>query len=329
MRCFIALSSANTIVPLGIWYSNTMIVRHEYRGGVWIDLEQPTEDEIQQIAHEFSINERIETELLSPTPTPLVIRDDSHTLLVLHFPAQNTKNDEAENQEIDFLIGKHFIVTARYEVIVPLHRLKKIFETRDLVAGRESVTTDILLEILFAHLYASVRDYTNNIANRLEHIERDMFDGHERRTVRAISSISREFLHLEAAIANQEEPLNRFLQALTQHGFFDVSFSERKERILAERVQVMQFVKTHRAVAIEMRETNAALLEASQNEIMKMLTIITVIVLPLELIAFIFGMHARGTPLEGNPNAFFIIMGLMLAAVTLMTVYFARKRWIF
>jgi len=312
-----------------MWYSRNMIFRHEYRGGVWIDLEQPTENEIRQIAQEFSINERIEKELFSPSPTPFVIRDANQSLLVLHFPAHNSEKDEAENQEIDFLVGKHFIVTVKYAVIAPLHHLKKLFETRDLVAGRESVTTDILLEILFAHLYASTRDYTNHIANSLERIERDMFDGHERRTVRAISSISREFLHLESALANQEEPLHHFLQALMQYDFFGDSFNERIERITAERAQVMHFVKTHRAVATEMRETNIALLEANQNEIMKMLTIITVIVLPLELIAFIFGMHARGTPFEENPDAFLIIMGLMLGAGVLMTVYFARKRWIF
>lgn len=265
-----------------------MIFRYQYRGGVWIDLEQPTEDEIQQIAHEFSINERIEAEIVSPTPAPIVIGDDSHTLMVLHFPAHNAENDEAENQEIDFLVGKRFIVTVRYTVIEPLHLLKKLFETRDLVAGRESVTTDILLEVLFAHLYASIRDYTNHIANRLEYIEKDMFDGHERRTVRSISSISREFLHLEAALANHEEPLNRFLKTLTQHEFFDASFNERAERILAERAQVMHFVKTHRAVAIEMRETNTALLEARQNEIMKTLTIVTFVVeVSILLLAFI------------------------------------------
>ena len=306
-----------------------MIFRYEYLGGVWADLEQPTEDEIRQIAHEFSINERIETELLSPTPSPLVIGDDSSTLLILHFPAKNTENDETKDQEIDFVIGSNFIVTARYEVIAPLHRLKKLLETKNLVSNKESITTDVLLEILFAHLYASVCDHTNHTASHLERIERDMFDGHERKTVRSISNVSREFLHLEAALADQEEHLNNFLRMLEQNNFFDASFSERSERILAERARVTRLVTTHRAVATELRETNAALLEASQNEIMKMLTIITVIVLPLELIAFIFGMHARGTPFEEDPNAFIIIMGLMLGAVTLMTIYFARKRWIF
>ena len=307
-----------------------MIFRYEYQGGVWIDLEQPTEEEVRDIAREFSIGERIETELLSPTPTPLVTEDANGTLAIFHFTAQNTEEGGGtERQELDFVVGEHFILTVRYEVIAPLHHLKKLFETRNLVTDRESITSDVLLEILFAHLYASVRDHTNHLTGRLSRVELEMFNGHERKTVRSISSISREFLHLEAALANQEEPLERFLKSRTLLTLFGPSFEARAERIFAERAQVMRLVKTHRAVATEMRETNAALLEARQNEIMKTLTIITVIVLPLELIAFIFGMHAQGTPLEQNPNAFWIIMALMIGAIMLVATYFARKRWIF
>lgn len=306
-----------------------MIFRHEYRGGVWVDLEQPSEDEIRQVAHEFSISERIETELLYPTPAPLVASDISAALLVLHFPAQGVADGETKSQEIDFIVGDHFVLTVRYEVIAPLHLLKKILEAQKLVAGHAAITTDVLLEILFAHLYTSVRDHTNHIASRLVRVEQDMFDGRERATVRLISNLSREFLHLEAALANQEEPLGRFLQTLAGHNFFGNSFTERIARIMAERTQVAHFISTNRAVATELRETNSTLLEARQNEIMKTLTVITFSVLPLELTALVFGMHVPGTPLEQNPDAFWIIIALMLAIVGIMMLFFARKRWIF
>jgi len=306
-----------------------MVFRYKYRGGVWVDLEKPTEDEIHKVAKEFSINERLEKEMLSPTPAPLVIDGGSSALLELHFPTQSAESGETENQEIDFIVGDHFIVTVRYEVVAPVHHLKKLFETRDLVTGHESITTDVLLEILFAHLYAAVHDYTNHLSNCLERIEQDMFNSHERKTVRRISDISRAFLHLEASLANQEEPLSRFLKAHTLRDFFDASFGERVERILEGRTQAMRLVKTYRAVATEMRETNTALLESHQNEIMKTLTVITFIFLPLELITFIFGMGALGTPLRQNPNAFWIITGSMAVIGMFITLFLARKRWIF
>lgn len=296
---------------------------------MWVDIEQPTADEIRDVAHEFGISERIEAELLAATPIPIAAGEAGAALLILHFPAHGSDDGETFDQEIDFIVGKHFILTVRYEVVAPLHHLKKMLEAQSLVSGRMPFSTDVLLEILFAHLYASVRDHANHIAQRLTHVEHEMFSGNERHTVRVISSISREFLHVEAALANQEEPLERFLGTLSQHDLFGASFSERTARMLAERTQVLRLITTHRAVATELRETNTALLESRQNEIMKTLTIINVVVLPLELIAFIFGMHASGTPLLSHPDAFWIIMAIMLGSVLVTLLFFVRKRWIF
>ncbi len=306
-----------------------MVFRYEYSGGIWIDLEQPNVEEVRDIAREFSISERLETELLSPTPSPLVAEDEGAALLVLHFPVHEAEGSDTKVQEIDFIIGSNFIVTVRYEVIVPLHHLKKLLEAQKLVSNHSAITTDVLLEILFAHLYTSVRDHTDHAAESLSRVEHTMFDERERDTVQSISKIGREFLHLEAALANQEESLIRFLATLGQRDFFGPSFGQRSQRILAERTQVAQLVTTYRAIAAELRETNAALLGARQNEIIKTLTVITVVILPLELIAVTFGIHAPGAPLEQNPNAFWIIIGLMFSTVVLMLVYFSRKRWIF
>lgn len=305
-----------------------MLFRYTHRGGVWIDLESPTEDEVRAVVKEFSIDERLESELLSPTPTSVVASGTNMVFLVLHFPVHNAGGGEMRDQEIDIIASHDFIITTHYEVIEPFHRLQKLLETQQIITTHDAITTDVLLEILFTHLYTSVRDYIDHVVDRLNRVERDMFNGLERTTVRLISNISREFLHIDAALANQEEPLNRFLATLAKRGLFNESFAERAERMRAERAQIAQLSTTHRAVATELRETNTALLGARQNEIMKMLTMITVIVLPLELIAFIIGMHVPGTPLEGNPNAFAIIMLFMLATVGVMTAFFARKRWL-
>jgi len=305
-----------------------MLFRYTYHGGTWIDLEHPTEEEVQRIARECSLSQRLATELSTPTPTPLVASDSGVTFLVLHFPTRGATDGEIRDQEIDFVIGENVIITVRYEVVASLHRLRKVLETQQLIAPHGAMTTDVLLEVLFTHLYTSVRDHINQASENLARIERDMFNGKERTTVRAISDASREFLHVEASLANQEGPLDRFLRALSAKGAFGATFGERAERILAEHAQVARLAKTYRAVATELRETNAALLEARQNEIMKTLTVITFGVLPLELIALIFGMHELGTPLENNPEAFWIVLAFMFGIGGIMMVFFARRRWL-
>jgi len=305
-----------------------MIYRNEYRGGVWVDLEQPSEEEIRDIVQEFSVSKQFEKEMLSPTPFPMVAAEGDTVLLVLHFPAPGSADGNTGNQEVDFIVGKHFILTVRYEVIAPLYHLKKLLEAQKLIGGKDSITTDVMLEILFAHLYTSVRDHIEHVVDNLARVEQEMFDGRERSTIRNISNISREFLHVEAMLANQEESLGRFLKALAGSGSFGPAFGERTERILAERTQVARFIMTHRAIAAELRETNNALLSARQNEVIKILTVVSFIFLPLALIAKIFAMKIKVMPFVDDPNGFWIILGFMFVVAGLLTLFVVRKRWV-
>ncbi len=305
-----------------------MTFRYEYLNGVWIDLEQPDETEIRQVAKELNINERLERELLSPTPISTVAGNDDMALLVLHFPTHGVEEGKTKSQEIDFIVGKNFILTVRYEIVAPLHHLKKLLETEQLVGGKIQITTDVLIEILFAHLYTAMRDHVSHIADKLSRVERDMFDGRERSTVTAISNVSREFLHFEASVANQEGSLRHFLASLERNNYFGPSFSSRVVRILDERDHVERVIRTHRAVASEMRETNIAMLEVRQNEIIKTLTVVNFIFLPLGLISWVFAMRTEGMPLIASEHSFWIVMGGMAVVALLLFLFVARKRWL-
>ncbi|MEK7060418.1 MAG: CorA family divalent cation transporter [Patescibacteria group bacterium] len=306
-----------------------MIFRHEYLKGIWVDIERPGENEIRQVAEEFSLGEHIEKELLYPTPTPLVSNDENMALLILHFPAHGASDGETKSQEVDIVVGKNFIVTVRYEVVAPLHHLKKLLEAQNMVEGRTPITTDVMLEVLFAHLYTSVRDHINHVADNLSRVEKEMFDGRERTTVRSISNISREFLHAEASLATQEESLNNFMNVLEKSEFFDGSFKLRAEHIKVERSNVARVVKTHRAVATELRETNMALLSVKQNAVMKTLTTVNFIFLPLGLISWTFAMRTDGMPLIDSPNAFWIVLAIMSIVAMLLTAFFIKRRWLY
>lgn len=305
-----------------------MIYRHQHHGGIWLDLEQPTDSEIHEVAREFGISNRIEAELLAPSPLPLVATDQETLLLIMHFPTHGQGDGNLKDQEVDFVVGKHFVITVRYEVIASLDHLRKLLETEELMAHSSKLGADTLLEILFAHLFASIRDHTNHLAANLTRVEHQMFTGKERETIRAISNLSREFLHLESALASQEEPLMRFLKILSERGFFGASFAERAARVLAERGQVARMLAKHRAFAIELRETNTALINTAQNEIMKTLTIMAFVTFPLTLISSLFGMNTKELPIVGLPGDFWLIIGMMVTLTAGFFIFFRIKHWL-
>ncbi|MDO8624049.1 MAG: magnesium transporter CorA family protein [bacterium] len=308
-----------------------MMFRFEREGTHWIDLENPTADEVREAAHELGFGGRIIEELISPSPLPLVLHEEPAALLVLHFPSLVTgarSASQTPQKEVDFVVGKHFVLTVRYEVVAPLHELRRLLETNTLLGKNARTPADALLELLFNHLYGNIRIEVSQAGRRLERIEQELFAGKESTTVRAISEISREFLHLEATIAGEEDALTLFLDDLSDKEIFGPSFTPRSKRILAQHAQTAHFVATLRAVAAELRETNAALLNTKQNEIMQRLTVVTFMLLPLSLIVNMFEMNLPGVPFSTHPQAFWVIVGIMCIVAGVLIFFFTRKRWL-
>lgn len=304
-----------------------MLFRFKERGIEWIDLENPTPDEIREAARELDIGGRIIEELISPTPFPRLLHDDAVVLLVLHFPTEGAGVDPSL-QEVDFVVGKDFVLTVRYEVVAPIHELRKLLETEQYTSLKNNYSAALVLELLFNHLFGSVRDFAAHSAKRLERIERELALGKDRATIYSIAEINRLFLHLESAIAGHETPLTFFLTELQGRSLFGATFAARANRILAERAQTIRLVETYRAIATEVRETNASLLNAKQNEIIKTLTMMIFVTAPLSLIGIIFAMETDYLPIVGLPGDFWIIIGSMVVLTLCFLAYFKVRRWL-
>ncbi len=305
-----------------------MILRHQLGGITWIDIEAPTEDELARTMSEFDIDARIESEMISPTPYPLFVPFHNYLYLVLHFPTA-ADDGGTRDQEIDFVVGKDFIITGRYDGIDPIHNLHKVFEAEELLGlDKAHVKTPMLIERIFRRMYSAIGVEVEQAAERLERIERDIFAGKERATVHAISRAGRTLLRFETTLARHEEPLSAFVDELSDAHYFGKAFAEHGAHIRAERDHALNLITSYRAVATELRDTNDSLLSASQNEVMKTLTVVTFIVFPLSLIAALFQMNVLGAPLSQNPHGFWIVLACMIAVSSFLGWFVVRRGWL-
>jgi magnesium transporter len=305
-----------------------MVTRHTRQDFTWVDLEAPDRNELHAVMEEFGIHAEIEEEIVAPTPYPLVALFPGHAYLVLHFPTADLDGG-TRAQEIDVIIGKNFMVTARYELVGTIVNLHKAFEAEEML-GTESVKVvegPAIIERVLRKLYAAMSDEVEQTAQALDKIERDIFSGKERTTVHAISETGRLLLRFETTLARHREPLATFLKTLSGASFFGKKFALPAARIEAERAHVAGLVGAYKAVANELRTTNDSLLSSSQNEVMKIFTAISVVLLPLTLIAALFGMHTKHGPILGTPHDFWIIILLMVIVATLSVVFMKFKKW--
>lgn len=305
-----------------------MLTRHERGKITWIDLESPTREELSDVMQEFGIDAQVEEEIATVTPYPLSFSSSRYIYLVLHFPTTDP-NGGTKSQEIDFIVGKHFLITARYEIIKTIHNLHKVFEAEELLGLHGNIqSADALLERVMRRLYGAIREEVEEMNVALDKIERDIFGGKEKATVRTISETNRVLLRFDTILKRHAESLPAFLNQLCAPTFFGKKFVDRTLRIQAEHDHVASLVSSHREVAAVLRETNDSLLSASQNSVMKDLTVIASITLPLGLITDLFQMNVADAPLANDPHAFWIIIGIIITASIGLILYSKQRKWL-
>lgn len=303
-----------------------MLTRYEHKGTVWIDCERPTVEEIESLVEEFQLGAFVERELLSPSPKPRIDLFPNFIYTVLHFPASRDTRGTLQSREVDLIILKSAVITVHYESVPAIHDFARSFESSLLMkrAVKELHSGHIVFE-LSSRLYRAVEDELDASEDAVNKIESDIFSRRERELVRPISELTREVLNHKRTIAGQDDVLRELEIAATslfgsEYKAFVASMSALQFRV-STRAQLLLDVL--RALA----DTNNALLSTRQNEIMKNLTVMASIMLPLSLVSSLFGMNTVDNPIVGSPNDFWIILLILAAVGVVCACYFWIKRW--
>lgn len=299
--------------------------RYLQNGVVWVDLESPSRDEVQDVVDEFKVEPVVAQELLLPSTKPHTEFHEGYVYLVLHFPAVRHSHKSRE-QEIDFIVGRNFIVTAHYDTVDPLHKFSKVFEVHSMLDKHTGDHAGYILFSMLRKLYKAVEHEVEFIRHDLVMIEESIFGGKEVAMVEAISRSARDLLGLRQVIEPHREVLKEFEAGAMN--LFGGDFTPYAHAVSDEYYRVHNHVMRATESLHELRETNNSLLTTKQNETMKIFTIMAFTTFPLMLVAAIFSMDATHTPIVGTPNDFWIILGGMALMSLCMFWYFKRKNWL-
>ncbi|HSE35438.1 MAG TPA: magnesium transporter CorA family protein [Candidatus Paceibacterota bacterium] len=304
-----------------------MITRYPYRELVWIDIEKPTHEEVRALMDEFDIHPMVADELLGPSVRPKVDRHENFIYLVLHFPAIRHSHGSSQAQEIDFIIGKKFLITVRYDAVDPLHKFSKVFEVNSIL-DRSNIGehAGFLFFYMIRKIYASCIHELEIIRDQLGDAEEQIFAGRERDMVEQLSVINRDLLTFHRALRQHEATLNSLARASEE--FFGNEFRHWIENVVGEYLKVEEMFEDQKEVLANLRETNNSLLSTKTNDVMKVLTATTFSILPASLLGQIFSTRAGGMPLIDSPYAFWIILTGMIILAGSTYFYFKRKRWL-
>jgi magnesium transporter len=298
-------------------------------GLTWIHLDPPIDPEtVNELRARFGWHPLDVEDVLSKRQRPKVddYVDDGYLFGVLHFPAYDKNIQRLNAGELDFFIGPDYLVTISNVQLNPVTRLFTRLQDdermRDNLFSRGSGR--LLYEIL-DDLFDYCFPILDKIAYKLDSIEDDIDDRRSEEIVSDISKVKQEIISFRKIVKPQrpalrllERHIERFLPEDLELYFDDlVDASER----------IWDLLDNYKEVVEALESTNESVISHRQNDILRVLTIFSVVLLPLTLISGIFGMNVL-FPGEHTHTAFWVIVGLMVGTIVSMVAFFKYKRWL-
>jgi magnesium transporter len=298
----------------------------EYAGLRWINIERPRPVDRAWLEEHFDFHQLDYEDVFSRNQRPKIDEYEDYLFIVLHFPRYDKNVGRLNAAELDMFVGPDYLITLPNE---PIDAVEYLFER---CRASEEVREQYLSKGPGYLLYKIVDDSVDasfpmlrKMGNKLERIEGEIFEGRSAEVVRDISNVKQEIINFRqivrpqrAVLGDLERTKQRYLAADLDIYFDDiVDASER----------IWQMLEGYKETVEALEQTNESVLGHRLNDVLRVLTAFSVVLLPLTLIASIWGMNVR-VPGEQSIEAFWIIIGTMVTLLVGMLLYFRRRGWL-
>ena len=292
----------------------------------WINIERPRPVDLAWLQERFEFHPLDYEDVSSRNQRPKVDEYDDYLFIVLHFPRYDKQVGRLNAAEVDLFVGPDYLITIPNE---PLQPIEYLFE--------RCRTSEELREQLFSKgpgylLYKIVDDLVDSsfpmlrkIGNKLERIEEEIFEGNSAEVVRDISNVKQEIINFRKIVRPQRPAFQDLERNKARYMAEDLDVYFEDINDASERVWDM--LENYKEVVEALESTNEAQIAHRTNETFRVLTAISVIVLPLTLVASIWGMNVH-VPGERSIGAFWMIVAAMVLLLAAMAFYFRRRGWL-
>jgi magnesium transporter len=292
----------------------------------WINIERPRSVDMAWLEEHFEFHPLDYEDVRSRNQRPKVDEYDDYLFIVLHFPRYDKRVSRLNAAEVDIFVGPDFLITLPNE---PLQPIEYLFER---CRTNEEVREDIFSKGPGYLLYKIVDDSVDasfpmlaKMGNKLERIEQDIFEGKGEEVVRDISNVKQEIINFRKVVRPQRAAFRDLERNKARYIAEDLDIYF--EDIIDASERVWDMLENYKEVVEGLEATNESALAHRTNETFRVLTAISIIFLPLTLIASIFGMNVK-VPGEGSLHAFYVIMVVMFAVLVGVALFFRRRGWL-
>ncbi len=295
-------------------------------GLTWAHLDAPTADEAAQLAGRFGWHPLDLEDVLSKRQRPKVDEYPEYLFVVLHFPVYDKAVQRLNAGELDAFLGPGYLVTLPTVELLPVTRLfLRCKEDEELRENLFSKGSGYLLYHVLDDLFDYCFPILDKIGHKLDSIEDEMFVGRAEDVVRDLSNVKQEIISYRKIIKPERSTLRLLERHVPRYlpKELDLYFDD----IVDASERVWDLLDNYKEVVEGLEQTNESVISHRQNNVLRILTVFSVVLLPLTLISGIFGMNVD-FPGFGTAEAFWVIAGVMIGLAAGLVGFFRYKRWL-
>ena len=294
---------------------------------LWINITEPTYDTTKFLAKSYKFHHLDLEDCIAGSQRPKIDDYERYLFIILHFPFYDKRTKSIRVDEVNIFIGQHYLITlspGNKMLANIFNKLKRSPKMRKKYMG---TTSGYLLYEVIDEMFASFFPLIDNMIKRVDDLEEDVFEmENPRDMLKDILSIKKDIITLRRIIIPQrtlvpqlEHKNKKFLPEKLEVYFDDVV--DKVEKIYGN-------METLKEMVASLHETNESILTHNTNNIIKVLTIFSVVMLPLTFVTGVYGMNIVGLPAAQHPLAFLIVVGFMMTIVFGMLIFFFKKKWL-
>jgi magnesium transporter len=302
---------------------------------LWVDAQDPTDSELNELKDYFSLDEHNLEELTQEGARSRIDEHEDRVFCLLNFPNRESFVSGEKMDQLAMLVCSSWIITVHKGYSDLTCAVYKKIGTHGYFSLSLAPSTDILLYIFLDLVTSEYYPVSDQVFEKLEAFNQKALTLFRERSRQTYGDFGLQLIEVRerlVALRQSLSPLREIMGRITRGEFALVQgvnfprFGDLYDRT----IQLVEVVDAHREDLASIRDILVNVQTINTNNIIRVLTIISAIFLPLTLIAGIYGTNftSASIPETSNPYGFYIMLGIMATVASVLAVIFKLRKWI-
>ncbi len=290
----------------------------------WINVDGLSDgDLIKKISKKFDLHYLLLEDIHNTDHQPKADEYENHLFFTLKMLYRIDGQNNIDYEHISFVLGKNYVLSFQEKEGDIFDSLRnRIKQETNIIRKRGA---DYLLYRLIDSIVDSYYSVLENIGRQVEEIEDSISNNPTVEDFQRIQKLRKEFIYLRKVVYPLREALNKVVK--NEDEFIEERSIKYYSDVYDHVIHLIDSLDTYKDLTSTLMDLYMNTINYKMNEVMKLLTIITVIFIPLTFIAGVYGMNFRNMPELEWTNGYFGVLAIMGVIFFVMIIYFKHKKW--